>query len=167
MQPTSKSYSLGDKLPRARYYMGGYWVFLATSQDTDGRFALIEANLRKGLEPPPHTHLNEDESFCLLEGEMTFFVNGETHTLRAGEFLHIPRGNHHSFTIHSERVKVLIHLAPAGLEEMFLELSRPADVLDYPPAPAGPPPAEWLHKAALLQQRFGIVNMDVSGIKAG
>jgi quercetin dioxygenase-like cupin family protein len=152
-------------LDRTRYYMGGYWVFLATGRETGGKFALIEMNMRKGLEPPQHTHTFEDESFHLLEGEVQFTVNGEEHLLRAGEFLHIPKGVTHSLKLQTDTAKVITHLAPAGLENFFMELSRPADQMDYPPLPAGPPPAEWLQKAAALQKEYGIVGMDNNKIK--
>jgi quercetin dioxygenase-like cupin family protein len=154
-----------ERLQRTRYYMGGYWTFLATAQDTNGQFSLIEMNLRKGVEPPAHTHTIEDESFHVLEGEVIFTAGGQEYHLRSGGFLHLPKGVQHSFKLLSEKAKVLMHLVPAGLEAMFMELSRPADSLEYPPAPVGPPPAEWLLKAAALQQQYGIVGMDNTKVK--
>lgn len=145
--------------------MGGYWVFLATAADTAGQFSLIEANLRQGMEPPAHVHTFEDESFQLLEGEMLFIAAEKTYPLKAGEFLHLPKGVQHTFKVISPTAKVLIHLVPAGLEAMFMELGQPATVLDFPAAPAGPPPAAWLERLAQLQQKFGIRNIDNRQIK--
>lgn len=165
MQPSSTLYQLTDRLQRTRYYMGGYWVFLATAADTGGQFSLIEANLRQGMEPPAHVHTYEDESFQLLEGELEFTADNKRYLLKAGEFLHLPKGVRHTFKVLSPTAKVLIHLVPAGLEAMFLELSQPATVLDYPPPAAGPPPAEWLARVGELQQKFGILHMDNHQIK--
>ncbi|MCC8423491.1 cupin domain-containing protein [Mucilaginibacter sp. UR6-11] len=165
MEQTSAIYQLKNKLERTRYYMGGYWTFLAMADDTGGQFSLIEANLRQGMEPPAHTHTLEDESFQLLEGELVFTADNKQYHLRPGEFLHLPKGVQHTFKVISPTAKVLIHLVPAGLEAMFFELSQPAAGLDFPPAPAGPPPAEWLERAAVLQQRFGIRNIDNRQIK--
>ena len=122
-------------------------------------------NLRKGVEPPAHTHTYEDESFHVLEGEVIFTAGGQEYHLRSGGFLHLPKGVPHSFKLLTEKAKVMAHLVPAGLENMFMELSRPADSLEYPPMPAGPPPAEWLLKAAALQQQYGIVGMDNTKLK--
>lgn len=166
MKKTNTIYHLQDKLARTRFYMGGYWTFLATAAETGGQFSLIEANLRQGAEPPAHTHSYEDESFQLLEGEMTFTADGQIHELKAGEFLHLPKGSHHTFKVISPTAKVLIHLVPAGLEAMFIELSKPADQFDFPPGPLAPPPAEWLQYAAALQVRFGIGQIDNHQIKA-
>jgi hypothetical protein len=38
---------------------------------------LIEGVGRKGNKPPPHIHHREDETFYILEGEMTATVGGE------------------------------------------------------------------------------------------
>lgn len=166
METTGTVYHLQDKLARTRFYMGGYWTFLATATETGGQFSLIEANLRQGAEPPAHTHTYEDESFQLLEGELLFTVDGHTYPLRTGEFLHLPKGTHHTFKVLSPAAKVLIHLAPAGLETMFMELSQPADQLAFPAGPLAPPPEAWLKRAAALQEKFGIRHMDNRQIKA-
>ena len=42
---------------------------MATGEDTQERFALIELVGRKGNVPPPHIHHREDETFYILEGE--------------------------------------------------------------------------------------------------
>ena len=152
--------SAGDKLQRTRYYMGGYWTFLATGAETNGQFSLIEVNLRKGLEPPRHTHTYEDESFHVIEGELMVIAGQEEYILKAGDFLNIPKGIAHNFTLRTDKVKMLIHMVPAGLEQMFLELSQPAVSIDFPPIPAGPPSPELLQKIALLQQKYGISGME-------
>jgi len=161
----SKPYTVTSQLDRTRYYMGGYWTFLATGKETDGQFALIEMNLRKGIEPPRHTHSHEDESFHLLEGEVHFTVAEEDYHLKAGDFVHIPKGVAHHFKLESDKAKMLAHLVPAGLEEFFITLSKPADVLDFPPLPAGPPPAEFLQKITALQQQYGIKGIDNTKLK--
>jgi quercetin dioxygenase-like cupin family protein len=152
----------GDK---TRYYMSGVWTFLATGKETNGAFALIDCKIRKSLEPPGHMHLNEDESFYLTEGEVEFIANNQTHLLKAGDFIHLPKNVPHQFIIKSETARFLMHLAPAGLEEFFWQLSRPADSMDMPPMPAGPPPAEIIEKIKALQKQYGIVGMDHSQIK--
>jgi len=53
-------------------------TFLATAEDTQGKFALIEAVARKGNVPPPHIHHREEETFYVLEGEMTVSVGDRT-----------------------------------------------------------------------------------------
>lgn len=63
--------------------VGDVYRFMATGDDTDGRYAMFEAVVRPGGGPPPHIHSREEESFYVLEGEITFFsasVNIHTRT---------------------------------------------------------------------------------------
>jgi hypothetical protein len=48
--------------PLAFWYTGWLLTFLATGDQTQGRFALIEALTRKGNCPPRHIHRNEHSS---------------------------------------------------------------------------------------------------------
>src|SRR5690606_39297144 len=52
--------------------VGDVYRFLATGEDTDGKYATFEAIVPPGSGPPPHVHSREEESFLVLEGEMTF-----------------------------------------------------------------------------------------------
>ena len=52
------------------WYLGCLFTVLADSQETGGRFGLIESLSPKGTEPPRHVHSREDEAFYLLEGEI-------------------------------------------------------------------------------------------------
>ena len=52
--------------------VGDVYRFLATGDETDGRYAMLEAIVPPGGGPPPHIHSREEESFYVLEGEITF-----------------------------------------------------------------------------------------------
>lgn len=166
MSNINKVFAVQNKLERTRHFMGGYWTFLLNGSETNGQFALMEVNIRCGLEPPPHMHTKEDETFHILEGEITLTADHVEHHLKAGELIHLPRGVMHSFKAQTEKVKMLAHIAPAGLEEMFIAMSTPADTMDYPSAPAGPPPPEVLQRIGVLQAQYGIIGMQNKDIKA-
>ena len=55
--------------------VGDVYRFLATGEDTNGKYALIEALVGPGGGPPPHVHSREEEGFYILEGEITFTIN--------------------------------------------------------------------------------------------
>jgi len=120
-------------LDRSVWYSGHLMTFLATAEDTQGKFALIEAVARKGNVPPPHIHHREEETFYVLEGEMTFSVGGQTIKATPGTMVCLPRDVAHSFVIDSEQGRVLILLTPAGLEGWFKEFSEPAPAMTLPP----------------------------------
>jgi len=155
-----------SNLERARWYMGGFLTFIATGKDTNGKYALIETIMRKGLEPPGHTHTLEDESFYVLEGEMLFTVGGKEKLLKAGDHIYLPRNIPHGFKIQTDTAKYLLQVAPAGLEEMFIEVSLPAEKHELPPPPSGPPSPEFIQLMSELTTKYGIQNLDHSKIKA-
>src|SRR2546425_7305882 len=106
--------------------VGDVYRFLATGEDTNGKYTLWEAIVPPGGGPPPHTHSREEEGFYVLEGEITFTINGEWVVATAGMFANMPVGTPHSFKNETSRpAKMLISVAPAGLEKMFFEVGVP------------------------------------------
>lgn len=82
-----------------------------------------EAVVPPGGGPPPHEHSREEESFYVLEGEITFHLPGRRVVAKAGEFANMPVGVTHSFKNQSQQTaRMIISVAPAGLEQMFFEV---------------------------------------------
>lgn len=129
-------------------------TFLATSADTQGKFALIEAVARKGNVPPPHIHHREEETFYVLEGEMTVSVGDRSIKATPGTMVVVPRHTVHSFVIESEQVRVLNLLTPAGMEGWFKEFSVAAPSMMLPP-PAEIPCSD-IQKMLAAAPKFGI-----------
>ena len=123
-------------LAQSVWYAGWLTAFLATGEDTQGQFALLEQVTRKWNVPPRHIHHREDETFYVVEGEMTFSVGEQTIKATPGTMVFAPRDIPHSFTIDSDQVRILVLVTPAGMEGFFRECSVPA------PAMTLPPPAE-------------------------
>ena len=90
--------------------------FLARSADTP-RFNLALITLQPRRDgPPPHTHADEDDSFLILEGELTF-VEGEEVVAPAGTFVLVPPGVDHTFANRSDGVVRMVNVhAPAGFD---------------------------------------------------
>jgi mannose-6-phosphate isomerase-like protein (cupin superfamily) len=102
--------------------LGDVYRFLATGEETGGRYAIWECIIPPGGGTPPHSHSREEEGFYILEGEMTFHFADRAVVAGPGTFTNTPIGTLHFFKNESNRpVKMLISVAPAGLEQMFLE----------------------------------------------
>ena len=136
-------------LEQSVWYSGWLLTFLATGDDTGGRFALMEQVARKGNVPPRHIHHREDETFYVVEGEMTFSVGDQTIKATAGTMVFAPRDIAHSFTIDSEQVRMLVMVAPAGAEGFFKACSVPAPSMTLPP-PMGEPPYSEIQKQKMM-----------------
>src|SRR5438309_9908945 len=134
--------------------VGDVYRFLATGEDTNGRYALWEAIVPPGGGPPPHVHSREEEGFFVLEGEITFTINGERVVAKAGTFANMPVGTRHSFKNESDRpARMLISVAPAGLERMFFEVGVP---LAEGATTAPPPTMEEIEKLLAIAHKYGI-----------
>jgi mannose-6-phosphate isomerase-like protein (cupin superfamily) len=77
--------------------VGDVYRFLATGEETNGKYAMWEAIVPPGGGPPPHVHSREEEGFYILEGEITFTVGDERVVAKAGMFANMPVGTPHSF----------------------------------------------------------------------
>src|SRR5437764_2391351 len=134
--------------------VGDVYRFLVTGDDTNGTYALWEAIVPPGGGPPPHVHSREEEGFYVLEGEITFTVNGERVVAKAGTFANMPVGTPHSFKNEGDRpARMLISVAPAGLEQMFFEVGVP---LAEGATMALPPTKAEIEKLLAVAARYGI-----------
>jgi quercetin dioxygenase-like cupin family protein len=150
MNPTIRKSAQG----RTVAVVGDVYRFLATGADTNGRYTLWEAIVPPGGGPPPHVHSREEEGFYVLEGEIVFTVNGEQVVAQAGTFAHMPVGTPHSFKNESNKpARMLISLAPAGLEHMFFEVGVP---LAEGATSALPPTEEEVGKLLAVAPGYGI-----------
>jgi quercetin dioxygenase-like cupin family protein len=134
--------------------VGDVYRFLVTGEDTNGKYAIWEALVPPGGGPPPHVHSREEEGFYILEGEIMFTVNDERLVARAGAFANMPVGTPHSFKNESSQpAKMLISVAPAGLEQMFFEVGVP---LAEGATTALPPSKEEIERLLVAAPRYGV-----------
>ena len=108
---------LAPDLSNSYWYIGHLISVLLSAKDTGGAFSLIHGYEIKGLEPPPHTHTREDESFYLLDGEITYKAGDKVMHAGKGNWVFLPRGIQHSFQVITEKAEVLMHLSPGGFED--------------------------------------------------
>ena len=134
--------------------VGDVYRFLATGEDTNGKYALWEAIVPPGGGPPPHVHSREEEGFYILEGEITIHFGGERIVATAGMFANMPVGTPHSFKNESSRpAKMLLSVAPAGLEQMFFECGVP---LAEGATTALSPAKDEIEKMLAVAPKYGI-----------
>lgn len=134
--------------------VGDVYRFLATGEETDGKYAMWEAIVPPDGGPPPHIHLREEESFYILEGEITLQVGDEKIVATAGTFANMPTGSLHSFKNATDKTaRMILSVAPAGLEKMFFEVGVP---LDEGSTEAPPPTKQEIEKLLAVAPNYGI-----------
>jgi quercetin dioxygenase-like cupin family protein len=121
-----------DSAP-AYWWLDDLWIVLAEAKDTGGRFSMMYELLPKDSGPGPHKHTWSDETFYILDGEITLLIGDEIKTARTGDFLMVPRNTRHAFRVASETARFLNSYTPASLEAYLVECATPATERVLPP----------------------------------
>jgi mannose-6-phosphate isomerase-like protein (cupin superfamily) len=99
-----------------------------SSKDTDGKLTVFEyiGNSKGG--PPLHFHIEQDEIFFIVDGEYTFKVGEDIHSLKKGDTIFLPRKVPHTFAQTSEKGKMYFIVQPSGkMEDYFRKLATIKD----------------------------------------
>ncbi len=134
MNTNPTPYAIGSEEGEALWFFGMLVTMKATSEQTGGEFLLIEELAPRGTATPLHVHPTDDESFFILEGEMTFyFEDGQPIPASAGSFVHIPKGHvPHAFQVDSETARFLVLTRPPH-EGFIRAAAEPAQARTLPP----------------------------------
>jgi quercetin dioxygenase-like cupin family protein len=134
--------------------VGDVYRFLAVGDETNSKYALWEAIVPPGGGPPPHVHSREEEGFYVLEGEITFTTGDQRLVAGSGTFANMPVGTPHAFKNESGKVaRMLISVAPAGLEKMFFEVGVS---LPEGATTALPPAQQEVERLLAVAPKYGI-----------
>jgi quercetin dioxygenase-like cupin family protein len=125
----------------------GRYTTKVAAEQTEGRLCQLHINDARGAAPPLHLHRDADETFYVIDGDISFFVNEERTELGAGDFICVPKGVPHTYLVQSEQAEFLVAFAPAGVEGFFAELGIEAVAGHDAPLPAVPDPAEFARRA--------------------
>ena len=88
--------------------------------ETCRRFSQVEIDDPLGSAPPLHTHHHEDETFYVVDGEVTVFAAGERIDGAKGDFVLVPNG----CLVPSERARMRLKLVRA-VNEVSIRGRRP------------------------------------------
>lgn len=126
-------YALGSDEGETFWGFGSLITLKASAEQTGGRFSLIEMLSPGGVATPLHVHREDDETFYVLEGELTFYLeDGQPIPASAGSFVHVPGGIVHAFQVDSESARYLI-ITNSQHESFYRAISEPTHTRNMPP----------------------------------
>ena len=135
-----QAYGLQEGEGEALWFFNSLVTLKASSEQTGGEFCLAEFVGRSDIATPMHVQRDDPETFYVLEGELTFFLDGgERISATAGSVLHIPAGAPHAFQVDSEVARWLDLTTPEQ-ERFFRVVGEPAQARELPPVE--PPPMD-------------------------
>ena len=106
--------------------VGGRMLVKLRDEDTGGSFSVHDNIIPAGSPGPlPHLHRNHEETFYVLDGELTVRVGERTIAAPVGSFVVIPRGVvHQPSNPGTEPTRVLLIFSPSGMEHFFEEAAE-------------------------------------------
>jgi quercetin dioxygenase-like cupin family protein len=108
---------------------------LLRSEQTDGELSVMENVADAGFAGPPLHHHDFDETFYVLEGELTFQLRDDLFTAGPGELAFAPRGVPHTFAnLSGAPARFVLICTPAGFERYFARIAA---------RQAGVEPPDW------------------------
>jgi quercetin dioxygenase-like cupin family protein len=151
MSTDSAPYVLGSEEGEAFWFFGGLVTVKASALQPGGRYAFTEQLYPKGTATPLHSQPEDDESFYVLEGELTFYLqDGQPIPASSGSFVDVPAGAAHAFQVNSETARIL-NVTTAQHERFFRAAADPAQRKTLPPQ--APPDMNKLMAAA---EEYGV-----------
>jgi mannose-6-phosphate isomerase-like protein (cupin superfamily) len=120
VQPTASEPTIAP----AYAFFGTTAIVQASSEQTNGEYALIEIRTVRGNQPPLHSHDRDDEGFYVLEGEVRLHVGPDTLCLGPGQCAVAPRGIPHTYVVESERATWLV-TSNGGFDRYIREIGEP------------------------------------------
>ncbi|WP_055590770.1 cupin domain-containing protein [Streptacidiphilus griseoplanus] len=91
----------------------------AMTDDTRGRFSLLEVTLVRDI--PRHTHHRADEAVYVLEGVLAVEFDDRTHLAPAGSFALLPQGVPHALRRASDPPPRVLQISSPGGWEHYVE----------------------------------------------
>jgi quercetin dioxygenase-like cupin family protein len=127
------------------WFLGTLAIIRVPGEAVDGRFALIEFVFPRHASPPLHTH-PQDESYIVLDGQLTVNAGANRFELDPGAVGVVPAGVAHTFRVDSDTARVLVLSTPAGIERLVRDGSVSATSPTLPPPDTPRPTSERLEQ---------------------
>ena len=125
--------------------LGDIQTHKLVGSETGNQIVEWVSDVEPGVGIHPHIHTREDEIFRVITGQIEIMVDGKTTVLNEGDVAYAPKNIPHSWTVvGTEKAQMITSAFPAGIEQMFGELSE---------LPEGPPDFE---KVAAICAKQGI-----------
>ncbi len=115
-------------------------------ESTRGWFSLLEMQAPAGDQPPLHVHLDEDEGFHVVAGELTIWIGeDEPLVLGPGRSAVAPQGVPHTYRVTGEQsARWFVSSTPARFGRMVAAYAEPTDAVSLEQIEPSPPDLDRL-----------------------
>ena len=137
--------------------VGDNYRILVSGKQTNGAFATIDMLIPPQSGPGPHSHAGFNETFYVIDGEVEVHSEAGTYTAKKGSYVVVPEGGivHYFKNESNEVAHLLCTVVPAGLDEFFEEIGKPAALGEFTTPPPMDP--ETMKKLLAIAEKYGQV----------
>ncbi len=97
--------------------------FMITGDDTDGKFDHFDIRVGYLGGPPLHVHIEQDETFHVISGELRLKVGEQMIDAKEGQFVYIPKNTVHTYVnLKQEPARAVGILIPGGFDKFVEEM---------------------------------------------
>ena len=122
---------------QAIWFLGSLVHIRLGGGHTDGQLAVVHHEGERGFGSPRHRHLLADETFLVLEGELSVELDGDFQSAGPGSAVFLPRQRSHAFVITSPVARYVTLHTPADFDALLLASGSVAvPGVDAPPTEA-------------------------------
>lgn len=125
------------------------FTFLSTNKSTGNMFEVVTITGGKNECFPAHLHEKMYESILVTEGVLNIHIENKTLTLNRGDYVLIPPGLSHGYSMQAHRTKILTYTIDGNITEMYQFIGQQ---YSHPKQPAYINQAETLAKLDLETQ---------------
>jgi quercetin dioxygenase-like cupin family protein len=136
----------------AFWMLGGLYEVLVSSDETNGATTIMQMTMRPGMGPPPHVHHGVTETVYVVDGTISYQIDGQTVEGAPGSLFRIPADTWERF-VPTSQARVVVTYEPGGIDRFFAEAGEPAARREMPPPPASPPDVERITR---IGARYGL-----------
>jgi mannose-6-phosphate isomerase-like protein (cupin superfamily) len=114
-----------DTTPVSFQMLGIKMILEVTAAQSNGASVTIEEEVPPGGGPPAHIHTREDETIVVTQGHFRFWHGTRVVDALPGTVVYFPKNEPHQFrNVGSTPGDLVVTIMPAGLERMFLTISK-------------------------------------------
>lgn len=92
----------------------GRYIAKTAAEQTGGNLLLLHINEPLGGGPPLHIHVDADESWYVIDGQLIISIDGKRIEAGPGDFAFAPKGHPHAYIATTERAEFIVTFTPAG-----------------------------------------------------
>jgi quercetin dioxygenase-like cupin family protein len=123
----------GDEVPWFDSVPGERLRIRVGAGNVGGRYAIMESVAQPMAGAPLHTH-REDEIFHVLDGVLTFVIDGDRVEAGPGSIVVVPAGAVHAWRNFGDKpARCMVTFTPGGVEELFTRIGGlpPAELAEF------------------------------------